>query len=436
MNKLFTSKITGIAAALFFMVSFANAQCTWQKQLSDGFEYTTVCPDLIPGTVIHNTPQSYAVHTGAKSLYMNFVNCVNGVGTCAGALVYQRTISVCPNMPIRFSTWLTTSFSGGQSNMHIQITEANNTVVANQDSIACPYAPTWIQYQSGSITPVTGTLTFSMYTNVGGGNGNDLSMDDFLVEQCASGTIHSTTPGFVCNNVPTVNLYSLVPGLLDTIGSWTGPAATTGGYLGTFTTATNPGGTYIYSSNPFGASPGCPTLHDTIVVLKLNPPVPALGSDTSVCLNQNLVLNPHLSSSYTYAWSNNATTPTSTVSSAVVDTVVYTVHVTDTYGCQNNDTISVIYKLCTAVDEVTGAALVSVYPNPASNQLFVKLTDAAKKTYDFILTDASGRTILKTQLHNALEQISLPALSTGMYFFRLENNSVVEGQGKLSVSGK
>jgi hypothetical protein len=436
MNKLFTRKLSSIATALLFIASFANAQCTWQTQISDGFEYTTTVPDLIPGTTYQTVPQAYAVHTGAHSLYMNFVTYTGSVGTAAGTLVYSRTIPVCPLMPIRFSLWLVTSFAGPQSNMHISIVDANNTILSDTDSVACPNVPNWIQYQSGSITPLTSSVTFKMYTNVAGGNGNDLSVDDFLMERCASGTLHSTTPGFVCNNVPAVNLYSLVPGIADTIGAWTGPGATTGGYLGTFNTATNPGGTYIYNSSPFGASPGCPSVHDTVIVLKLNPPVPTLGSDTSVCLNQNLVLNPHLSTSYTYAWSNNATTPTATVSSAAVDTVVYTVHVTDTYGCQNNDTISVIYKLCTAVDEVTGAALFSVYPNPASNQLYVKLTDAAKKTYDFILTDASGRTVLKTQLHNALEQISLPALSTGMYFFRLENNAVVEGQGKLSVSGK
>ena len=436
MNTLFTPKFYNVFASLFLIVSFANAQCTWQTQLSDGFEYSTICPNLIPGTTVHNTPQSYAVHSGSKSLYMNFINCVGGVGTCAGAMVYQRTISVCPQIPIRFSTWFATSFSGPQSNMHIQITEANNAVVANTDSLACPYAPIWTQYQSGSITPVTNALTFTLYTNVGGGNGNDLSMDDFLVERCVSSIINSTSPGFVCTNVSSVNLFNLIPGTVDTLGAWAGPSTTAGGYLGTYSPATNSGGTYIYSSSPYGTSTGCPQVKDTVIVLELPPPSPHLGSDTTICTNQSIVLNPHLSAAYTYLWSTTATTPTATVSSGVVDTVNYTVHVTDNYGCANSDTIRVIYKVCTAVDEINGASLINVYPNPASNKLFVQLTSAAKKEYNFILTDAQGKVVLTTQLHDAIQQVALPELSTGLYFFRLENNSKVEGQGKLIITGK
>ncbi len=123
----------------------AKAQCTWQTVLTDGFEYTTVCPDLIPGTTVHNTPQSFAVHTGNASLYLNFINCVSGVGTCPGAKVYERSFVVCRNQPVRFSTWLTTSFSGGQSNVHIKITDSNGNVLNDQLSILAPYAPSWIQ---------------------------------------------------------------------------------------------------------------------------------------------------------------------------------------------------------------------------------------------------------------------------------------------------
>ena len=68
--------------------------------------------------------------------------------------------------------------------MRMLILDANNNVLVNTANILAPYSPSWILYQSGSFNPTTSTIKFVMITNVDGGNGNDLSMDDFLVEQC------------------------------------------------------------------------------------------------------------------------------------------------------------------------------------------------------------------------------------------------------------
>ena len=162
----------------------AIAQCNWQTTLVDSFEYQTVCPDIIPGTTVHNTPQSFAVHSGSLSLYLNFINCVGSTGTCAGDTVYKRHFTVCRNMNVRFSAWLTTSFNGLQCDMHIVIIDGAGNVLDVQPNVLAPYSPNWIQYTSGSVTPTTDDVYFVMITNVGGGGGNDLSMDDFMMETC------------------------------------------------------------------------------------------------------------------------------------------------------------------------------------------------------------------------------------------------------------
>jgi hypothetical protein len=83
--------------------------------------------------------------------------------------------------------------------MHLQILDANNIQLANTPSLMPDYSPIWTQYQSGSITPSTSTITFKMFTNVGGSQvGNDLSMDDFLVEQCNPLSLGSDTT--ICNS--------------------------------------------------------------------------------------------------------------------------------------------------------------------------------------------------------------------------------------------
>jgi hypothetical protein len=171
----------------------AYSQCTWHTFIYDGFEYTTTIPGLVSGTTTHNTPQTFAVHSGSKSAYLNFVT-----GLAPGTLVYNRQIFTCPNVPLNISAYLTTSFGGVQCDVKIQIVDANNVVLASLDTLKPDYAPTWSLYQSGSITPTTTSINFKLYTNNGGSaGGNDLSFDDFKVEQCHTLNLGSDTT--ICN---------------------------------------------------------------------------------------------------------------------------------------------------------------------------------------------------------------------------------------------
>jgi hypothetical protein len=126
-------------------------------------------------------------------MYMNFTNTLP-----TGAKVYSRIIPVCPNRPVRISTYLTTSFSGVQCDVRIEITDGNNVSLENITSNVAAYYPTWTHYQSADLTPTTSTIKFNMYTNVAGSQGgNDLSVDDILVEQCTPLNLGNDTT--ICN---------------------------------------------------------------------------------------------------------------------------------------------------------------------------------------------------------------------------------------------
>lgn len=168
-----------------------NAQCIWKRIVNDGYEVPGVVPHLIPNTTVHNTPQSFAVHTGATSLYMNFLNTLP-----ANTLVYERPFAVCANVPIKLSAWVATSFSGVQCNIRFEIIDNGNIV--DSISILADYAPLWSHYQSATISPMSSTLTLRLYTNIGGSpGGNDLSMDDLQVEQCSPVNLGNDTT--ICN---------------------------------------------------------------------------------------------------------------------------------------------------------------------------------------------------------------------------------------------
>jgi gliding motility-associated-like protein len=82
------------------------------------------------------------------------------------------------------------------------------------------------------------------------------------------------------------------------------------------------------------------TATDTIEVFERNLPQFTLGADTIICNNTNVTLIPNPPQVGAYAWSNNAATPTITVSNAGN----YWLQITDNIGCKWRDTIGVSFK--------------------------------------------------------------------------------------------
>jgi gliding motility-associated-like protein len=82
------------------------------------------------------------------------------------------------------------------------------------------------------------------------------------------------------------------------------------------------------------------TATDTIEVFTRSLPQFTLGADTVICSNTNVTLAPNPVFAGTYTWSNNAATPTITVSNAGN----YWLQITDNIGCKWRDTIGVSFK--------------------------------------------------------------------------------------------
>lgn len=436
MNKLYSLKLVLLFLILVLFGQNVHAQCTWTTQFYDGFEYTTPCPDILPNTTYTTIPQSYAVRTGARSLYANFQDCVGGVGTCAGDQYYERVVPVCVGLPIRFSAWFATTFTGPQCDIKIEVTDSAGIVLASTNSLVATYAPTWTQYNSGSITPTTSTVILKFYTNVGGGNGNDLSMDDLRLEQCLDAGTNSYTFDYICNNQPVVDLFNSIPGNPVTTGSWTGPTALTGGYLGTFTNGLNTNGFYVYTSTPYGTAPGCPIAKDTVVTISANAPNSQLPSDSSICLNQSIVLNPFTNVNFNYLWSNGSTTFSTTASTtSPTDTLIdYVVTITDFNGCVTQDTISVYFLTCSGLSSVTNDELVNIYPNPSNGVLNFKFETNQVEQYIFTLTNVVGQIVFEEKVNDSNPQIDISKLENGSYFYQINARDKLITKGKLIIN--
>lgn len=423
-----------LSALMLGNLGSARAQCNWEPMVTDGFEYTTAISGIMPGMTVHNTPQSFAVHSGAKSAYLNFTACNGGAGACAGSKVFERSINICPDLQTRMNIWFTTSFTSVQCNIMIVISDANGLTLDSVISLLPPFAPAWTNYISTTLLPATPSITVSIYTNIdGSANGNDLSMDDFTLEQCVN--THSSVVAGICNNVPATDLFSVIPNSPVNTGTWAGPSALSNGYLGTFTNGVNTGGQYIYSSSPYGTAAECPTRKDTVIAFPATAPTVNIGNDTTLCTNQSIILTTGTSGSNSYIWSTGATIPVLAVPApgGTGGTVSYSVTVSNSFGCADEDTITINYVVCSGLDDLEAAG-VQMFPNPASDQLHVTFNRPLPANSELLITDMTGKMVLRQTLGEASLSIDLQALSAGLYQVTLLENGSAAVSGKLVIN--
>ncbi|TAL62963.1 MAG: T9SS type A sorting domain-containing protein [Bacteroidetes bacterium] len=137
---------------------------------------------------------------------------------------------------------------------------------------------------------------------------------------------------------------------------------------------------------------------------------------------------------YTYAWSNGVTAQTITGLSSGN----YTVCVTDLYGCTACDTVNVLLN---GINEIYNGVSVVISPNPFNSSAFVKI-DFVNPTHNdvfFTVFDLYGKEVQSIDLREykgATIGFTLNrgyTISSGMYFYRLEDDKGILYAGKLLV---
>lgn len=177
-------------------------------------------------------------------------------------------------------------------------------------------------------------------------------------------------------------------------------AATTGTYTHTF----NASGTYSISYEANNNN-GCSDSTGTTVTVMDGPTATTLP-DTNAC-NGPIVLDAGAGYT-TYAWSDGSTTQTITVSTEGT----YECTVTNANGC--SAIISVTVNGCLGLDDETMNLGVEIYPNPASDIVYISsdLTDLSYEVYT-----------LEGQLLSSgtTNQINLSEFSKGIYLVKVRS---------------
>ncbi len=323
---------------LFLLALFAlstqlvRSQCNWTEIYYESYEYTTVVPYLIPGTVYHDTPQTTAlancVRTGSRGLYMNVVD------NFAGMLYSQPFSDLCPGQSYHFSFSMRNATSGPNPNFTFRVVDGTGTLV----NYTAVLTTTWQDITMVSFTPTTTSVDFQIITNLPGGNGNDAGFDDLRLWQCQPVPVNYNVN--ICSGTTDFDLYPEINNpAMSTSGIWTGPSALQNGYLGTFDATTNTVGNYTYTVD--GAT-GCA---DSVAIVNVQTgPAPVLNpvSDVASCGNYVLpaITGTNLTGNQKYYTGPNATGTVLAVGSSV--TTSQTVYIyAGSAGCSDETSFAV-----------------------------------------------------------------------------------------------
>ena len=170
---------------------------------------------------------------------------------------------------------------------------------------------------------------------------------------------------------------------------------------------------YVVAINP----EGCVSFSDTITGVYCDPfiePVIALGGNSTLVATDVPV-------GYDIAWYLNGTLIPGAINDTLTtsDPGVYTVEMTDSFGCVHT---SNNFNVNLGIYEVTDVAW-TIYPNPASDLLHIQL-DSNLPVESIQITDLSGRVILSEPWSGELLQtIPISELSAGYYTVKIRSGS-------------
>lgn len=154
------------------------------------------------------------------------------------------------------------------------------------------------------------------------------------------------------------------------------------------------------------------------VEMVVSAPSVNLGNDTTVFLNQSVLLGTQVAGS-SYLWSNSHTSSQITVDTAnfMVGANTIWVEVTDKFGCTATDTIVVTFSGSVSLDENKFSSI-QIYPNPSNNG-FVTIKGLEKNAL-IEVRDVNGKIQHKELYSNSV--IGLTHLSKGIYFVTFYQN--------------
>ena len=157
---------------------------------------------------------------------------------------------------------------------------------------------------------------------------------------------------------------------------------------------------------------GCP-FNANVNLTALNEVELFLGNDTTICIDDQLVLSGPLG--YNYSWQDESTNQFFIVDAAEygLGSHSFILSVENEFACSALDAITVNIDVCDNIEEAL--ANFDFYPNPAENQITITSTEASGEVF---LWSTSGQLIKSQKLSDFSSTIAVGDLAQGTYLLR------------------
>jgi len=171
----------------------------------------------------------------------------------------------------------------------------------------------------------------------------------------------------------------------------------------------------------------CPPdiMSDSVQLFVHSLPTVYLGPDTSIFLYSESVDIDAGSGFTTYQWSTGASTQTITVvgTTAGIGPHMYTVVVTDSWGCSATDNITVTVLDNTGISISEPEAIINIFPNPAKDLLYIDIKNNSEPV-GISIANMEGQVLFSNMYETNIGQqlINLTGFSNGVYFITISLN--------------
>jgi hypothetical protein len=242
------------------------------------------------------------------------------------------------------------------------------------------------------------------------------------------------TPGISCNTASfsTGNLSNLVvlpcstTGFSATAVSWNFGDPSSGS--GNGSSLLNPTHTYsaagIYSVSMV-ISYSCAAFTNTVtvpvVITATSVPSLTVSGNYNVCNGEQRTYTASGAGAYSWTTSTGNSSGTSSLALTATAQVVFTVSANTGNNCAATKVYTVTVKPCTKTDDESADRLVSIFPNPASENLSITFQGPGPSGVEsYCITDNLGRNVREEHLQGGSFSIQTSALPSGFYQIHLK----------------
>ncbi len=176
---------------------------------------------------------------------------------------------------------------------------------------------------------------------------------------------------------------------------------------------------YLHFEESSGEYPDCQLENDTLHITVVHAGLPEvdLGPDIESGIPDSIEIDAGVFE--TYQWNTGATTQSIM---AMPTTFTYVVTITDIYGCEASDDVTITLI---SIDELAQSyQSMNVYPNPSNGEFTLHVENKTFADISYEIVDINGRVISTSQTHGSrelIENISMKNNSKGVYFLKVFN---------------